>query len=215
MMNLLAPDRRSNDVAVPKIADISPEYVEIIKLQEELNERLQQNIAEMKEIRRRQGESVPALATAKDDDARFAKLLNGFAPTLAAENSGEPDGVRFAYLSQEVDYIRDKALPLLVEKSRIVMRAASRVICERVEDHHRAIVREMAALLRDVHEVNAKYWALVQALLSDGVSWGPLGPAFFVPIGHPADRSSALAQWFKDAAAAGHIKKSEIPEAFR
>ena len=219
MFKFLAPESRSIDIAVPKMTDISSEYVEIIKLEDELNEKIPRHIAEMKEIRQRHGGNAPAFATAaKYDDAvqtRLAKLLNGFAPTVARADPENQDADRYYDLVREVDYIRDTALPQIAEKRRSVMQAASRVICERVEDDHRAIVREMAARLRELHEVNARYWALTSALASDGVSWGRLGPAFFRPAGHPGDPNGPIAEWFKEAARSGHISESEIPQDFR
>jgi hypothetical protein len=71
----------------------------------------------------------------------------------------------------------------------------------------------MAAALRPVHEANEIYWEFADAMV--GIPWGALGPAFVRPIGHPKDRQSPLAYWFREALADGHISNSDIPASLR
>lgn len=224
MLNFLktehAAGHRGPEAAIPKLREIAPEYGEIVDHEAKLNGRLPTALAEMKKIAAKTGNAPPSLKPTAATDAsrdRLKILLNGFAASVdTAPDPDAEDAIRFWRLHNEVQDIQDKALPLLAQRRREVARQASAVICEQVADHHRALVREMAATLRELHAINARYWTFADALAEDGVAWaGRLGPAFFRPAGHPGNSNGPIAEWFEEAARFGHISEGEIPQDFR
>jgi hypothetical protein len=198
---------------IPSLAEVLPEYGALLARGEELTRRRTAAIAELREAAAllHADESAPS-APEVARQGRIAALLGRKAEAVPAAQA--ETGSRKAKLAREIDDI-DGALEQIVKESYRARLAASAIIRDRIADHHKRLVRDLASALCDFHAANLSYWRLSDVLNGEGVAWGALQAAFLQPIGHPSDRSSPLGYWFRAARDAGHIGASEVPAEFR
>ena len=206
------PDRISS------LADVSPEYADLTRRHAELIERKYANIQGMREIGKRHGNAPPAFPKPEPGAAAISRLKRVAAlvglDQPASGNDDDADSQRYWALHRENEEI-DEALPQVAAKLREATRAASAIVCEGLREEHESLVGEIAATLQELHELNAKYWAIADHLAREGIGAGALGLVFMRFAGHPSDRYGPIGQWFRDAVELGHIKSSEIPESLR
>lgn len=145
------------------------------------------------------------------DRERRVAALAGLAPP--AERGGDRDKLleleeRLSDIEGAQEALRIRLMELRLE--------ASHVICDRVADQHREMVRSMAATLAQFHAQWTAYEGLLNRLRGADVAIGRLrvNPPLFAGA-VPANPQDGLARWFKDVLADGHLDRAELPEAYR
>lgn len=138
-------------------------------------------------------------------EGRVAAVLDG---TPAADFVSERK--RYADVLQRVSDIT-AALPVLKQRIENERIAASAVIREMVAGEHRRLVGNICSRLIELHEANAAYHALADALNSEGVAWSALTPMHPRFLGSPLDSHGSLGSYLREAVDFGYLDAPNIP----
>ncbi len=207
-MNVL-PIRKSDPFPSLSLADASPKY-------RELTERRSAMQLELEELKRNAGALNRNIAGGlhatrdvdREKEAGVARVLGSLAGDRAAPTDVENLETMRARITELEGAL--EAIRLDIAEARMT---ASSAICKAIKGHYVELAQNLAKALVAAHAASLEYQDFVDALNSESVAWAQLGPVSTDDLfGHPRDRQSDLAIWFRYAASVGLIKPSDIPE---
>jgi hypothetical protein len=222
MLAIIKPT--SSNQTVPKLADVSPRYGELVAKRDQIQAEKIKLEAEQTAIYRAQHERM--------------KLRSGSGVTLhspaaherrtreqagrIAEIIGEPDnGAAVLGENERIVFINDRladlrtALERVGEMISVEVPVASAKIREIVAPQHRKLVRDICEAMVTLHKANVAYHGFADALNAEKVWWTSLGPSQPLFVSAPTDRQSPIAKYLQRAVDDGHIPATFVPQEFR
>ncbi|PZU18948.1 MAG: hypothetical protein DI589_22975 [Shinella sp.] len=185
--------------AIPRLADVSPAYRQLIEKEQALKERqreLKQELQDFQHIR-------------KDSQRdRVAALLEG---------DGKPASTptrRIEDISQDIYDVQD-ALEIIARDISTERMKASNEICTQIAPQHRELVRDLWQAMLVMNTACLAYRAFMQDVNGKNIAWSQLRPMYPSWAGEHDDRMSVVALWLREAAQYGFITDAEIPEHLR
>ncbi|MCK1640461.1 hypothetical protein IVA95_23465 [Bradyrhizobium sp. 157] len=190
-------------MSIPKLTDVSPELKDALAKYENLAVRG----AELREEHQRLWKVKQGGETVEEKEARISAIINGDAPLPQTNIDG-----RIADINTQWRSIED-AKEVLVRRVVELKRKAGREICQTFRPKHDEIMKRLSESLLKTHAAYVEFERLKRDLLTN--ECGLYGVFDIEPdfLESPTDRTSSLAQYFREAKAAGYIKA--VPAEFR
>lgn len=196
---------KKKEIAVKTLAEADPSYSSALELLHSLRDKMGVLDAEENRLLTKLA-CAPPVENATNH--RVAALL-GDQP---ADDDGPLTATR-ARLSQLHGERADLRTALQIAEQRLAKarHGASAAICRDVASEYAILVRALADRLVAAHVAHRELLALVDALNAADVAWtGALTP--MQAHGILGDRGAKVGRWLHGAAAAGFIKKTDIPK---
>ena len=183
-------------MSVPKLTDVSPELCDALTKYENLTLRG----AELRTEHQRLWSMKQNGETAEEKEARISAVINGEAPVAPTNVDG-----RIAEINVQWRGIED-ARELLLRRITDLKRNAARQICQSLRPKHDDIMKRLSRSLIETHAAYTEFETFKRTLLNN--ECGLYGVCDVEPefLELPTDRTSSLAQFFREAKQAGYIR---------
>lgn len=199
MLSKLRPNKSNDQVGaarVPALVDVSQTLTALLQQQGEFESR-------QKSLRQELDKSLQAQA--REKAARISDLIAG----TPRPSHRDPSTI--------ATEIKDVGAAIEELGRRIVHARveASAKIREIVAPEHKRLVREMVVAMVQLHTSFKEYQKFTDTLNAKGIAWSQLHPMMPHFVGEPDSKFSAMADWLREAAAAGFVSVRELPEVCR
>ena len=121
----------------------------------------------------------------------------------SAETQLKATHVRLADVSE--------ARRVVIRELDTAKREASKAIRDRLKPQHDALLTRLCSSLGEAQSASAEYYALRQSMVDDGINLSGLFDVLPSFLGHPRNKQSECADFFREAARAGYCK---VPKEF-
>lgn len=196
--------KSTNHIEIPRLEDVDPAYAKAKELVTTLKTKAAALAAEEADIIHR----LTHRPAGVEVTTRVARLLGDDGP----EDDAAPDGLQKRLQEITVDRADYRRAIEEAERREASARyAASAKICGEVKAAYSAAVEQVAQSLIAAHQAHTQLLQIVDALTQRDVAWtGHLAPM-------QADRifGARVPGWLREAATAGYIKPSIIPEGLK
>jgi hypothetical protein len=183
-------------MTIPKLTDVSPELREALVKHENLANRA----AELRAEHQRLWKLKQSGESAEDKEARIAAIINGEAPPSPTNIDGLISDINAQWRGLE------EAREILVRRIVDLKRNAGKVVCEKLRPEHDEIMKRLSKALLEAHAAYVQFDDFKRNLLFN--ECGLYGICSIEPdfLESPGDKTSSLAQYFREARQAGYIK---------